>query len=68
MATLKYSIIRSEYSSYVNACIVEIVMKSDCTTADLPTDVAPGSLAYIVDESLPVYAFSADGEWEELEV
>lgn len=68
MATLKYQIIRSEFSPYANKDIVEIVMKSDCTTADLPTDVAPGSLAYLVDGRLPVYAFSADGEWEELEV
>ena len=68
MATLKYQIIRSEYSPYANKDIVEIVMKSDCTTADLPTDVAPGSLAYIVSGTLPVYAFRANGTWEELEV
>ena len=69
MADLNYKIIRSEYSPFVNANIVEIVMKENCTVAELPIDgIAPGSLAYVVEGSLPVYAFSADGAWEELEI
>lgn len=62
----KYTVINREYSPGADADVVEIVMKAACTTADLPTDVAPGSVAYKVNGDFPCYGFSADGAWEEL--
>ena len=46
---------------------VTIAMKEDCTTSDLPTDVAPGSRAFKIDNgALKLHIFSADKEWKEI--
>ena len=69
----KYYVIHSEQipvaSDYdISTNLVEIVMKSGATANDLPTNVAPGSIAYKVGSTLTVYSFSADGVWEEIEL
>lgn len=65
MATLKYQIVTSEYSPYVDANIVEISMEKNCTVNDLPRDVAPDSIALqVVEGKLKTYIFTADGEWK----
>jgi len=69
----KYYVIHSEQtpaaSDYdISTNLVEIVMKTACTASDLPTNVAPGSIAYKVGSTLTVYSFSADGVWEEIEL
>ena len=69
----KYYVIHSEQtpaaSDYdISTNLVEIVMKTACTVNDLPTNVAPGSLAYKVGSTLTVYSFSADGEWVEVTI
>ena len=62
----KYTIVNTRFAPYANANVVEIVMEAACTKADLPTNVAPSSLAYRVSSGIPAYAFSADGAWEDL--
>lgn len=62
----KYQIINRRFSPDAFKYVLEIVMTEACTTADLPTDCAPGSLAYRVKSGIPAYGFSADGVWENL--
>lgn len=65
----KYDVVGIEFAPRVGKNIVNIVMKTGCTTSDLPTDVAPSSLAIFVDgtaNKITTYAFSGDGAWEEI--
>ena len=66
MENEKYVIISRRFSPDVFKYVLEIVMKNRCTVSDLPTDCAPGSLAYKVKADIPAYGFSADNTWENL--
>lgn len=65
----KYYVIHSEQipaaSDYdIATNLVEIAMRSDATVSDLPTSVAPNSMAFQADgEKIKAYIFTADGEW-----
>ena len=45
---------------------VEIVLDSTADVANLSTDYAPGSLAYVADKGIPLYMLSPSGEWKEM--
>lgn len=49
-----------------NKVQIEAVLDSTEDVASLPTDCAPGSLAYVADKGVPLFMLNASGEWKEL--
>ena len=46
-----------------DAAQVTIVCDAAADVADLPTTYAPGSIAVVADEGMPVYVLNASGTW-----
>ena len=42
---------------------VVIVCDAESDVSDLPTTYAPGSIAVVADEGMPVYVLNASGTW-----
>ena len=46
--------------------VVELIIDTAAEIIDLPTNVAPGSTCFVIENST-VYMLNGNGEWKELE-
>ena len=56
--------ISSDYIPYVRQEQVVIVLDSKEEAEDLPTDVAPTSVAILPDTGIPMWMMNNSGEWK----
>lgn len=56
--------ISNDYIPYVMKSLVVLVLESKSEVSSLPLDVAPSSVAMLVEPGLPMWMMSANGQWK----